>query len=228
MARSSEPARAALVAHAERLFAERGIEAVSLRDVSAAAGQRNHSAAQYHFTDRHGLVAAVYEARMGEVNARRHERLAQLARDGRDDDLAALVEAAIVPLVEVIAEADGWYGRFLARTRWDTLAREAIVNLPAAESIRTVMRLITAQLDELPAAAALSRADQLLTLIIGTVAGWEWARHRGTARLSQEALTDDLIVTAVALLRAPAASPRPTSELRSSDPRSTDLTGLLA
>ena len=176
---------------------------MSLRDVSAAAGQRNHSAAQYHFADRHGLVAAVYAARMGEVNARRQQRLARLALDGRDDDLEGLVEAAIVPLIEVIAEADGWYGRFLARTRWDTLAREALADLPEAASIRTVIRRIIAGLDQLPAEIARSRADQMLTLIIGTAAGWEWSRHRGTQRLSQDALTGELIVTALALLRAP-------------------------
>ena len=67
--------REALVETAERLFAEQGIETVSLRDVSKAAGQRNHSAAQYHFGDRAGLVAAVYEHRMRHVNERRHAML---------------------------------------------------------------------------------------------------------------------------------------------------------
>jgi len=217
VARSSEPARNALLEHAERLFAERGIEAVSLRDVSAAAGQRNHSAAQYHFADRHGLVAAVYAARMGEVNARRQRLLADLDRDGRADDLDALVAAVIVPLIEVIAEADGWYGRFLARTRWDTLAREALVDLPEAASIRTVVRKILDQLDGLPDDLGRSRADQMLTLVIGTVAGWEWANHRGATRMSQAALTDDLIATAIALLRAPTT--------RASQTRSPELEG---
>src|SRR5918997_1169788 len=113
-----DDARSALVEQAERLFAERGIEAVSLRDVSAAAGQRNHSAAQYHFADRAGLVAAVYDARMGEVNRRRHDHLAAIDADGRGHDVTAVVEAIVVPLVEVVAETNGWYGRFLARTRW--------------------------------------------------------------------------------------------------------------
>ena len=181
---------------------------MSLRDVSAAAGQRNHSAAQYHFADRHGLVAAVYAARMGEVNSRRQRLLADLEAAGRGDDLDALVEAVIVPLIDVIAEADGWYGRFLARTRWDTLARDALVDLPEAASIRTVVGRLIARLDGLPADLGRNRADQMLTLVVGTVAGWEWARHRGAARLSQAALTDDLIATAVALLRAPAVRSR--------------------
>ena len=44
-----------MIVVAERLFAERGIEAVSLREVGAACGLRNNSAAQYHFGSRTGL-----------------------------------------------------------------------------------------------------------------------------------------------------------------------------
>ena len=117
------------MATAERLFAEHGIAGVSLRDVSAAAGQRNHSAAQYHFGDRHGLVVAVYEARMRVVDERRRELLDAIGSSGRADELAALVEATVLPLLEVVAETDGWYARFLARTRWDPTAWAIIESL---------------------------------------------------------------------------------------------------
>ena len=205
MARSGEGARSALVEHAERLFAERGIEGVSLRDVSAAAGQRNHSAAQYHFGDRRGLVAAVYGARMHDVNDRRGQRLGELTATGEPVDLAALVGAMIAPLVEVVAEADGWYGRFLARTRWDTLAWEVLAELPDATSIIDVEHRIVDRLVDLPVAMRRSRSDQLLTLVVGTIAGWEWARHRGEPRLSQPDLTVDLVATSLAVLGAPVA-----------------------
>ena len=64
-------AREAMIRAAERLFSERGIEAVSLREVGAVAGQRNNSAAQYHFGTREGLVDAVepvFGARLLGVN----------------------------------------------------------------------------------------------------------------------------------------------------------------
>ena len=38
----------------EQLFAERGFRGVSLREIGLAAGQRNNSAAQYHFGSRLG------------------------------------------------------------------------------------------------------------------------------------------------------------------------------
>ncbi|MEO6123026.1 MAG: TetR family transcriptional regulator [Ilumatobacteraceae bacterium] len=202
MARRGDDARTALVEHAERLFAERGIEGVSLRDVSAAAGQRNHSAAQYHFGDREGLVAAVYNARMHLINVARHDRLAQIDADNRADDVVALVEAIVIPLVDLITESHGWYGRFLARTRWDRYAWGVLLDVPAAASYRATVVRLDRLLGHLPADVRRSRLDQLLTLVVGTVAGWEWAHDRDQPRLSPNMLTAELVSTGVALATA--------------------------
>jgi AcrR family transcriptional regulator len=193
-------ARLAILRAAERLFAERGIEAVSLRDVSAAAGQRNHSAAQYHFGDRGQLVAAVFEARMEPINERRHQMLDELV----GDDPAALVGALVSPLVEAVAaEADGWYARFLARARWDTMAAEVLADHPSATSVRELNRRLARRLAEAPAVVRLTRIEQLHTLVVGTLAGWEWARARGERRLDPAHLAAELGATGLAVLTAP-------------------------
>lgn len=197
-----DAARASIVATAERLFAERGIETVSLRDVSAAAGQRNHSAAQYHFGDRRGLVAAVYENRMRHVDARRHAYLAALAAVDRAEEVRGLVEATVVPLIDVVAEAEGWYGRFLARMRWEPAGWDVVLSLSASGSFRQVVVGLNRALRDLPAPVRRHRIDQMLTLTIGTIAGWEGAPARGEKRLSRTQLADDLVSTAVALLLA--------------------------
>jgi len=44
-----------------RLFAEKGIDAVSLRTINAAAGSRNKSAVHYHFGSKAGIVGAIVE-----------------------------------------------------------------------------------------------------------------------------------------------------------------------
>ena len=200
-----DAARAALIANAERLFAERGIEAVSLRDVSAAAGQKNHSAAQYHFGDRQGLVAAVYEARMRLVDERRHAFLTQLADDGRSNDIEGLVAAIVVPLVEVVAETDGWYGRFLGRSRWEPSAWGVMVDLPTSTSFAQAMRGLNRALTSVPRSVRRNRLDQLMTLVVGTIAGWEGAPARGESRLSPAALEAELITTGGAVLTAAAS-----------------------
>lgn len=209
----------ALVAAAERLFAERGIEAVSLRDVSAAAGQRNHSAAQYHFGDRAGLVAAVYDARMSVVNEHRARLLDELDAAGRltaEAGPSGPVEAIVLPLAALVTTTDGWYARFLARVRWDTFAEEVVSGLPVAAPLRRATRSLSTALRPLPVEVRRSRLDQLGTLTVGTLAGWEWARHRGARRLSAEVLGAELVVTALAVVGAPvadatAAPPRPSS-----------------
>src|SRR6516225_8182566 len=69
------PGETALILAAERLFAERGIEGVALRQVNQAANQKNMSAAHYHFGSRDGLVNAVLVYRLPELDRRRGELL---------------------------------------------------------------------------------------------------------------------------------------------------------
>ncbi|PJG45952.1 hypothetical protein CAF53_17105 [Sphingobium sp. LB126] len=94
----------ALVDAAQRLFAEQGIDRISLREVAAAAGQRNVNAVQYHFGDRAGLVRAIYERNIPALERMRADRLAQLrvARSGAS--ARDLMAAFFVPLTEHVDE----------------------------------------------------------------------------------------------------------------------------
>ena len=59
-----------LIETAERLFAEKGIDNVSLREINRAAGQKNVAALHYHFGTRESLLEALFENRMSGVNNR--------------------------------------------------------------------------------------------------------------------------------------------------------------
>lgn len=104
-------ARLRLIDAAERLMAERGVEGVSLREVGQAAGQRNNSAAQYHFGDKNGLLLAVIAARSTPVEAERQRLIAQMDDDERD--VRRLLEAYVVPLAQTLREPSS-YLRFLS------------------------------------------------------------------------------------------------------------------
>jgi AcrR family transcriptional regulator len=93
----SSAVRDALISAAERLFAERGSAAVSLREINAAAGATNASAIQYHFGGRRGLVMAVLAKHEVDIERRRHEMLDAYEARG-DDDLRALAAALVEPL----------------------------------------------------------------------------------------------------------------------------------
>jgi AcrR family transcriptional regulator len=102
--------RARLVAAAETLFAGAGIDAVSLREINAAAGAGNASAIQYHFGDRAGLLRAVLAKHHPAVESRRHALLDQYEADGRNGDLRVLAAALVRPLAAELDDPNGGPG----------------------------------------------------------------------------------------------------------------------
>jgi len=109
--------RKQLIRAAERLFAESGIDGVSLRQINVAAGQKNSSAAHYHFGSKESLILSVYETRMASVNEVREAYLDELERQGRQHDVRSLVEAIVRPIVHEIDtdESGRHYIRFMAQ-----------------------------------------------------------------------------------------------------------------
>lgn len=110
------PTQERLLVAAERLFAEAGFQ-VSLREIGSAAGQRNHSAVQYHFGDRAGLVDALYRFRMAPLDQRRAELVDDLRARGATGDVESLLRAYIAPMAELVLARPGqtWYLRLVAR-----------------------------------------------------------------------------------------------------------------
>jgi AcrR family transcriptional regulator len=94
--------QARLLDAAERLWGERGVEGVSLREIRIAAGQRNSSALQFHFTNRDGLLLALVQRHLPRVAAIQQDLHAALTAAGRGDDLAGLVEVLVRPTAEYL------------------------------------------------------------------------------------------------------------------------------
>src|SRR6202007_1673302 len=67
--------REALLSAAEVLFAERGMYAVSNRQISEAAGQGNNAAACYHFGTRTELLRAIESKHRGPIEHLRAQML---------------------------------------------------------------------------------------------------------------------------------------------------------
>jgi AcrR family transcriptional regulator len=130
---AGQDTRARLITAAERLFAERGVDGVSLNEINRDAGQRNASALQYHFGDRAGLLKAIMDKHGPDVDARR-DVLLQQYRDAGQADLRALAAALVLPVAAKLSDADG--GREFLRIcaelvnrpdpQFDVLMNEAI------------------------------------------------------------------------------------------------------
>jgi len=99
----------ALIRAAEQLFAERGSDAVSLREIIAASGATNASAVQYHFGDRRGLIRAILAKHDVEIERRRHALL-DGCEGSVDPDIRALAAALVRPLAAELNNDDGGLG----------------------------------------------------------------------------------------------------------------------
>jgi AcrR family transcriptional regulator len=104
--RKTADARTRIVEAAERLFADRGYHAVSLRTIMAEA-EVNVSAAHYYFRSQKNLFRAVFEERAMRINARRRERLTRCFKNGAPCSIENVLEAYVAPALEIATEPGG-------------------------------------------------------------------------------------------------------------------------
>jgi len=103
----------ALIRAAERLFAEKGLGAVSVKDITSAAGARNPSAVHYHFGNMEALIKEIFSERFQQIERDRLDRFEKLDLSKQDNPIAALMEAAMAPFMEACLEEEGrLYVRF--------------------------------------------------------------------------------------------------------------------
>jgi AcrR family transcriptional regulator len=201
--------RTRLLQVAERLWAERGVNGVSLREIGAAAGQRNTGAARYHFGSKEGLVNAVFEHRMVPVNIQREAMLAEL----EDDDLRGLAEAFLYPLSEQLGEpgSPSWYLRFSMQAAFvDGAAPTDLSAQPWTSGVLELRVRFLAALATLgiPEVLRLVRWDLFTSHMAGALA----TRELHVEHLPRKQLTDralflaSLVDTAVALAAAPVSA----------------------
>lgn len=142
-------ARDVILDTAERLFAEQGIEAVSLRAINTEAGY-SVAALHYHFGTRERLIDALIERRQGPILERRKVLLDALESEEKPD-IYAVTEALVLPMAEPIF-ADPERGlrtiKFFFQTYMDQ-ANHQRVRRVIEESYRIFDRLLARALPHL-------------------------------------------------------------------------------
>lgn len=85
---------------AEKLFAERGFEATSMRDVTRLAGT-NLASVNYHFRSKEGLIRAVFQRRLGPLNLERVRMLDEVesSHGGGRLPLEPVLRAFFAPVI---------------------------------------------------------------------------------------------------------------------------------
>jgi AcrR family transcriptional regulator len=134
----------------EYLFAERGLDAVSVRDITEAAGA-NTAAIHYHFGSKHDLIDAILRRRADEHGSRRQDLLHAL-QDNEEIELRDVVEALVRPTAELAQHLDGGrhYVAFLAALGGNPDLMHLVIdaNDPYTERFLEVLAGVTPELPE--------------------------------------------------------------------------------
>ena len=200
---------------AERLFAERGIEAVPLRDIGVAAGQRNHVAVQYHFGDRETLVQAIAAYRAQFLTDVSANLVADLVAGGRTLTVTDFVRATVTALAANLDD-ESHFLPFISRyiiERGGYGGLEHTVPTGSAATLRSILQRLLpdhteALLDE--------RWEILFTSAVHTLARYQVMLHDRALPAPIDDLIEDLARVLGAGLEAPAAE----LELRQASARS--------
>ncbi len=104
---SGESTRQKLLLTALALYAERGLEGVSLRTISAASGTRNSAAAHYHFGNRLGLIEAVLSMITDHLRPR-FENGISAVEAAPSPSLREIVRATALPYLSLLMPATPW------------------------------------------------------------------------------------------------------------------------
>lgn len=141
-----------LLEAAEELFADKGFEAVSVRDITQLA-KTNVASVNYHFGSRDGLLSLVMMRYMLPVNEERLARLEALERkwSGKAAPLEEIIDALVRPLVGQVKKSE--LGERLFYQLIGRIFMQQADGLPASveEQLRRVMdRFIRAFSKALP------------------------------------------------------------------------------
>lgn len=192
----------AIVEAAESLFAQQGVDAVSLRQIGAAIGAKNTAVVLYHFGDKEALIEAILAHRLPSFEMRRTELAGEFA--GSEPNMVAVLRALWMPLFEQRnAEGRRSYAAFLSslgRSQWGWVWSGAGLNLPVTlefgERIRQLMPPTAQQFywERVIASTA------LITTTLDSI-----DRRGGNDCQAELALFEDAIRMAAAALCAPGA-----------------------
>ncbi|MGV8995565.1 MAG: TetR/AcrR family transcriptional regulator [Parvibaculaceae bacterium] len=166
--------RARLIVAAEKLFGEKGIHSVTLKEINGAAGQRNESALHYHFGSKAALVEAILIYRASDIDADRLQRVDALIASGGEKSLGAVLRATFLPMANMLSNEEGVrFVRFLAQVLNDpdfdlpNLAMSG--KLPGANQASV---LLVAALGDLSPEVAMQRQRFLVEMTVNSLAIW--------------------------------------------------------
>jgi AcrR family transcriptional regulator len=207
--------RAKIIATAEQLFAERGVDSVSLNEITRAAEQKNRNAVHYHFGSKDALIQAIFEKHWQPIGTLRRQMLADIEQQ-QPVTLEAIASALVLPVAARFEDPDGGlaYIKISAQLAATNTLRFFAPGDQSDDSANrgkdpggNMTPLWAPFLESLPAPVR----DQRMSLVVGMLfhglADHAVFRDRGRASLADtDLMVSNLIDSICAVLQAPASA----------------------
>jgi AcrR family transcriptional regulator len=195
--------RLALMRAAEQLFAQQGVDRVSLREIAVAAGQRNVSAATYHFGSKRELIEAILERHSLPVQDTWGPAFA--ADPEHRLDLPTLVELLVRPLVAKIDDPDG--GRCFLELSAELVASRSFpimgMRVASTPGTQEMAKRIAEHGAEVAPMIRVLRSTRLAGVLFGSIGDYLRLINNGV-EIPRELFVSDLVNALVGLARAEA------------------------
>ena len=205
---SNVPAKGAvkLMETAERLFGEHGIDGVSLRQIVSAAGQANSSAVQHHSGTKQGLVQAVYDMRLPELD-RSRQRRPDAAKDSNGYvSVPQLLATMYMPVVEEFDEvAQKSFALFSSRLLQFEEAEHPHMHTKVPQpAYNDIIERLAAHFSYLPQEVLVLRLRLSSELFFGALSEWRrLARMANSPYKTPEPFWNEVLQSIEALFRLP-------------------------
>lgn len=196
-----------LMRAAERLFGERGVAGVTIRELLDAAGQANKSAVHHYFGSKEGLLQAVHEMRLPELEAARARWIERLPRRGESQH-KELLAALFLPVLEVMDDRDlDAFSQFNLRLLHQGMSDQSFMRTAVASpATREIVDRLCACFPAIPLPVFRARMRLAVGVLLGGVAEWRLlGAGRNCPYPSLDIFWADVLLMASGVLAAPYA-----------------------
>ncbi|HYG27426.1 MAG TPA: TetR family transcriptional regulator, partial [Caulobacteraceae bacterium] len=181
---ASSATRGRLIAAAKRLFAARGFEAVTVRDILTEAGEKNGASISYYFGSREGLIFEITSELFSFLDGRWSAGLAELDRLGRPATVRELITVAVKTSTELDVEGEeptaSRLSEALSHQRHQTI--QQVMKAQKLTAWDRMLARISHELPHIPAPIMRQRLIFLTRYLSSVFALYESARVSGSER----------------------------------------------
>lgn len=205
----TQATRARIIATAEQLFAERGVDSVSLNEITRAAEQKNRNAVHYHFGNKEALLTAVFEKHWQPISQQRQQMIADLALQS-SVSLEDVANTLVQPVAARFEDPDGGlcYIKISAQLAASNILQFMVRNSSDAPAYGTDMtRLWEPFLQTLPPAVQAQRLSLAVGMLFHGLADHAILRESGAADLANTSFfVSNLVDSICAVISAPVSA----------------------